>query len=136
MNIEEYKVELADCLYFGPWNECNPEKALTLIRMAELELLDPELAELYSCYVHTCFDNSVKYGDQSKAYYEKAILIFDKLIALLDRQGTDDVFRSITEKTESIIELASRTTGWASGYDGYLSEKWYSCKWNDPDEDE
>ena len=35
MNIKEYKTELADSLYFGPWNECNPEKAVTLIRMAE-----------------------------------------------------------------------------------------------------
>lgn len=136
MKIEEYKTELADSLYFGPWNECNPEKAVTLIRMAELELPDLELAELYCCYACCCFDNSVKYGEQSKAYYEKAVSIFERLIALLDRQETDAVFQNIDKKVENIIELATRATGLASGYDWYLSDKWWSCKWNDPNDED
>ena len=32
MTVQEYKSELMDCLYFGPWSECNPEKAIVLIR--------------------------------------------------------------------------------------------------------
>ena len=133
MNIEEYKTELADSLYFGPWNECNPEKAVTLIRMAASELSNLELAELYCCYVCCCFDNSVKYVDQSKDYYEKAVSIFERLISLLDRQETDAVCKNIDKKVENIIELATQATGLASGYDWYLSDKWWSCKWNGPD---
>ena len=108
MKIEEYKTELADSLYFGPWNECNPEKAVTLIRMAELELPDLELAELYCCYACCCFDNSVKYGEQSKAYYEKAVSIFERLIALLDRQETDAVFQNIDKKVEKNSEINNK----------------------------
>ena len=136
MNIEAYKTGLGDCLYFGPWGDCNPEKAVPLIRMAELELSDSEMAELYCYYVFTCFDNSVKYGEESKDYYEKAVSDFDKLVSLLDRQNSDAVFQDVAEKVENIIELASQATGMASGYDWYLSEKWWSCKWNDPDDED
>ena len=135
MNIEEYKTELADSLYFGPWNKCSPEKAVTLIKMAELELSDLELAQLYCCYVYSCFDSSVKYGEQAKDYYEKAVSIFERLIALLDRQETDTVFQNIDKNVDNIIELATKATGLASGYDWYLSDKWWLCKWNDPDDE-
>ncbi|MDO4803486.1 MAG: hypothetical protein Q4A32_01535 [Lachnospiraceae bacterium] len=136
LNLEEYKTELEDCLYFGPWDECNPEKAMMLIRMSELELKDSDLAELYCCYVHSCFHNSVEYGCHTKDYYEKAMSVFDKLIELLDRQETDVAYQSIIEKVEKIIELASQATDWASGYDDYLCEKWWSCKWYDLDDED
>ena len=69
----------------------------------------------------------------SKDYYEKAVSIFERLISLLDRQETDAVFKNIDKKVENIIELATQATGLASGYDWYLSDKWWSCKWNGPD---
>ena len=54
--------------------------------MDELDLLDPEL---YCCYVHTCFDNSVKYGDHSKDYYEKVILMRMNENVIAEAAGID-----------------------------------------------
>ena len=134
MTVQEYKSELMDCLYFGPWSECNPEKAIVLIRMAEMDLSPSDLAELYCSYVHICFDSSVKYGEGSRDYYEKAMSIFDKLVDLLNHQDTIDLFNQMSSKVEDTIALASQATGWASGYDDHMSEQWWQCKWFEDEE--
>ena len=129
MTLKEYQSDLMESLYFGPWSNCNPEKAIVLIKMAEMELSPSELADVYSTYVYICFDSSVKYGDGSRDYYEKAMTIFDKLIGLLNHQDTNDLFIQVTSKVEDTINLASQATGWASGYDSYMAEQWYDCVW-------
>ena len=133
MTLEEYKSELSDSLYFGPWNECNPQKALLLVKTAEAELSDPDLAEVYASFVFYCFDSSVKFGDETKEYYDNAIKVFDKLTSLVNRQETNDIFDKASELVEETIECASQATGWASGYDWYLKEEWEKCRWDEDD---
>ena len=129
MSIDEYKEEISDSLYMGPWNELNPEKAISLLRMARLELSDSELAFLYCHYVSECFENSVKYGEESRDYYEKALNVFQQMVDLLDKQETPVLFNQITEFVETAIGFAAEATGWASGYDVDLEDMWNQCKW-------
>ena len=131
MSIDEYKEEISDCLYIGPWNELNPEKAITLLRMAKLELTDSELAYLCCHYVSKCFENSVKFGEESQDYYEKALDVFQQMVDLVDKQETPALFNQITESVEKTIGFAEEATGWASGYDFVLEDMWNRCKWFD-----
>ncbi|MBR2256677.1 MAG: hypothetical protein IJ899_04900 [Blautia sp.] len=129
MSIDEYKEEISDCLYMGPWNELNPEKAITLLRMARLELTESELAFLYCHYVSKCFENSVKYGEADRDYYARALDVFQQMVDLLDKQETPALFNQITESVEKAIGFAEEATGWASGYDVDLEDMWNQCKW-------
>ena len=56
MTFDDYEEQISESLYFGPWNELNPEKALTLLKMAGLELNDSDMVRLYCSYVNdsTC----------------------------------------------------------------------------------
>ena len=131
MTFDDYEEQISESLYFGPWNELNPEKALTLLKMAGLELNDSDMVRLYCSYVNDCFENSVKYGSESRDYYEKALQVFRQMVDLLDEQKNRNLFDRITEDVQKAIEFAEKATGWASGYDLALEDMWFRCKWYD-----
>lgn len=130
MTLDDYKAELSESLYFGPWCDgFNPGKAQTLVRMAEMELDEESLAELYCYYTYCCFDSSVRWGEERREYYETATGMFEKMVAVVDKQETDGLFKKMEPLVQKTIDVASKATGYASGYDWYLDEQWWRSKW-------
>ena len=65
MTLDDYKAELSESLYFGPWCDgFNPGKAQTLVRIADI------LSTLAG-------GGFVRWGEETKEYYETATAMFN-----------------------------------------------------------
>lgn len=132
MNLSEYKTELRECLSFGLWCEgFNPGKAEMLVRMAERDLDDASLAELYCYWTYCCFDSSANWGEETEEYYETAVKMFDRMIELVERQETNELFKELEPLKEEVIDAATRAEKYVGNYEDYFSWKWDTVKWAD-----